>query len=124
MPKTGYKSITVPEEIYERFKTYKDTDGVKNEMGSYSLSKYVSYMLEERMLQDKILAESAPMLKKISIDDDRIILRDRKANRVVEVIIQQGKLYCELCEDDSCLHCGFCYAIPEVYAVMKTKGSL
>ncbi|MXX20693.1 MAG: hypothetical protein F4Y82_02780 [Cenarchaeum sp. SB0665_bin_23] len=123
MPKTGYKSITIPTETYDRFKTYKDTDGIKTEMGAYSLSKYVSYMLEERMMRDKMMAESAPMLKKIGIDDDRILLRDRKENRIVEVVVQQGKLHCELCDADDCIHCGFCLAMPEVYAVMKSKGS-
>lgn len=124
MPKPGYKSITIPEQIYDKFKTYKDTDGVKNEMGAYSLSKYVSFMLEERMMKDEVFAKNAPMLKKIGIDDDRIILRDKKINRIVEVVVKNNTLYCELCEAENCIHSGFCYAMPEVYTIMKKKGSL
>lgn len=123
MPKTGYKTITIPEEVYDRFKSYKDSEEVRSQKGEHSLSKYVSQVLEERMLEDEAMARSAPMLKKITIDGDRIILRDSKINRIVEVVVQQGKLYCEMCEADDCLHCGFCYAMPDVYKVMDAKGA-
>ena len=123
MPKPGYKSITISEELYDRFKSHKDTDEVKKRDGSYSLSKHVSFMLEERMLEDEIMAQNAPMIKKIGVDDDRIILRDTKINRIVEVVVQQGALHCEMCSDDNCVHCGYCYALPEVYAVMSAKGA-
>ncbi len=113
MPKPGYKSITIPEEIYDRFKSYKDNDS------DYSLSKYVSHMLEERIIQDEVFAKNAPMLKKIGIDDDRIVLRDKKNNRIVEVVVKNNTLYCESCESTECLCCGFCYALPETYSMLK-----
>ena len=122
MPKPGYKSITIPNDLYDQFRVHISSDDVKNKVGSYSLSKFVSHMLEVRMMKDKAIAHNSLMLRKIGIDGDRVILRDRKSNRVVEVVIKDHTLYCESCESEECLHCGFCYALPEVYTVMKVAG--
>ena len=119
MPKSGYKSITIPDDLYDQFRVHIGSDNVKNEVGSYSLSRFVSHMLEVRMMKDKAMAHNSLMLRKIGIDGDRVILRDRKSNRVVEVVIKDHTLYCESCESEECLHCGFCYALPEVYTTMK-----
>ena len=119
MPKQGYKSITIPDDLYDQFRVHIGSDDVKNKVGSYSLSKFVSHMLEVRMMKDKAIAHNSLMLRKIGIDGDRVILRDRKINRVVEVVIKDHTLYCESCESEECLHCGFCYALPEVYTAMK-----
>ena len=123
MPTTGYKSITIPEHLYDQFRAHIGSDDVKNDVGAYSLSKFVSDMLEERMMKDRAIAHNSLMLRKIGIDGDRAILRDRKSNRVAEVVIKDHTLYCESCESEECLHCGFCYALPEVYTVMKNTGS-
>ena len=50
------------------------------------------------MLKDKTFAKYAPKLEKISVDDDRIILKDNTRNRIAEVVVQKGELYCQLCE--------------------------
>lgn len=118
MPTLGYKSITIPESLYDKFRAHIGSEAVKSEVGSYSLSKFISHMLEERMMMDEAIANNSQMFKKIGIDGDRIILRDKRSNRVVEVVIKDQTLYCESCGSEECLHCGFCYAQPEVYAAM------
>ncbi len=90
MPKPGYKSITIPEEIYDRFKSYKDNDS------DYSLSKYVSHMLEGRIIQDKVMRESNPIMYKIGIDGDTTVLRDHTTGMIAEVGVRDGELYCSI----------------------------
>ena len=123
MPKEGFKSITVSETVYKRFNdayvNSKDALAVK---GIRSLSGYISYMLEERMLENEAMARHAPRIKKISVEGDRVVLLDGKVNRIAEVVIQNGVLYCQLCEESNCLHVGFAYAVPEVYAAMNERG--
>ncbi len=118
MPKSGYKSITIPEELYDRFKSYKDNNS------GYSLSKYISQMLEGRIIQDKAIHESNPIIKKIGSEKDTTVLRDYTTGQIVEVGVRQdtlGKptLYCESCNSSRCIHCGFCYALPETYIMLK-----
>ena len=64
MPKTGYKTITIPEEVYDRFKSYKDSEEVRSQKGEHSLSKYVSQVLEERMLEDEAHGAQRPHAQK------------------------------------------------------------
>ena len=124
MPKEGFRSITVSDVVYHRFNRSftkkKDELAVK---GIRSLSGYISYMLEDRMTEDDALAQYAPRLQKISVNDDRIVLLDTVKNRIAEVVVQNGVLFCQLCESDDCMHIGYAYALPEVGFMMKKSGA-
>lgn len=123
VPKEGFKSITVSETVYNRFSdTYARNKKALEVKGIRSLSGYVSYMLEERMQENEALARHAPLLEKISVDDDRIVLLDKAKNRVAEVTVQNGALFCQLCEETDCLHVGYAFALPEVYDIMSAHG--
>ena len=123
MPKAGFKSITVSETVYDKFQEV--YQGSKDDLamkGVNSFSGYVTYMLEEMMQKDKTFAKYAPRIEKISVDDDRVILKDNIENRIAEVAIQNGELFCQLCEEKQCVHVGFVFSLPDVYKVLNTKG--
>ena len=123
MPKGGFKSITVSDTVYDRFNaSYQQKKSDLAHKGIRSLSGYVSHMLEERMQEDKVLARHAPLIKKISVDQDRIVLLDEMKNRIVEVTFQEGALFCQLCEEKDCLHVGYALAQPEIYEALTAKG--
>ncbi|MDI1495144.1 MAG: hypothetical protein K8823_450 [Cenarchaeum symbiont of Oopsacas minuta] len=123
MPKAGFRSITVSEAIYEKFHdTYEESKTDLAVRGVRSFSGYVTYMLEEIMQKDKTFARYAPKLEKLSIDDDRVILKDNIKNRIAEVAIQKGELYCQLCESKNCVHVGYVFSLPDVYSVLNSHG--
>lgn len=123
MPKAGFKSITVSESVYDKFfDVYQKNREDLLMKGVNSFSGYVTYMLEEMMLKDKTFARYAPKLEKISVDDDRVILKDNIKNRIAEVTIQRGELFCQLCDDKACVHVGFVFSLPDVYEVLNAKG--
>ena len=123
MPKEGFKSITVSEIVYSKFfDVYQKNKQDLLMKGVNSFSGYVTYMLEEMMQKDKTFAKYAPKIEKISVDEDRIILKDTIKNRIAEVAMQRGELFCQLCEDKNCVHVGFAWAIPEVYELLNAKG--
>ncbi len=123
MPKEGFKSITVSEVVYSKFfDVYQKNKQDLLMKGVNSFSGYVTYMLEEMMQKDKTFAKYAPKIEKISVDEDRIILKDTIKNRIAEVAMQRGELFCQLCEDKNCVHVGFAWAIPEVYELLNAKG--
>ena len=103
-------------EIYEKNKINLSKKGVN------SFSGYVTYRLEEMMQKDKTFAKYSPKIEKISVDEDRIILKDNIKNRIAEVIIQKGELFCRLCKENDCVHVGFLFSLPEVYEIISTKG--
>ena len=123
MPKTGFKTITLSESTYNEFYgAYKKNKKELSSKGVKSFAGYVTYMLEERMQRDKTFARHAPKLEEISVDSDRVILKDNIKNRIAEVAIQMGDLYCQLCEEKDCVHIGFVFSLPDVYEILDSKG--
>ncbi len=123
MPKAGFKSITISESVYDKFygvfQKNKDELSMK---GVNSFAGYITYMLEDMMQKDKTFARYAPKLEKISVDGDRVIIKDNIKNRIAEVTIQRGELYCQLCEQKNCFHIGFVFSLPDLYEVLNSKG--
>jgi len=123
VPKAGFKSITVSEEVYDKFfDVFEKNKPDLTMKGINSFSGYVTYMLEQTMLKDKTFARYAPKLEKIAIDDDRVVLKDNIKNRIAEVAVQKGELFCQLCEEKDCVHVGFVFSLPDVYEILNSKG--
>ena len=123
MPKAGFKSITISETVYDKFnKVYQNNKQDLTMKGVNSFSGYLTYMLEDAMQKDKTFATYAPKIEKISVDDDRVILKDNIKNRIAEVAVQMGELYCQLCDEKDCVHVGFVFSLPDVYRVLNSKG--
>ncbi|MFM8659521.1 MAG: hypothetical protein ACKOCQ_06270 [Candidatus Nitrosotenuis sp.] len=123
MPKAGFKSITVSEEVYDKFFDVFEKNKPELTMkGINSFSGYVTYMLEQTMHKDKTFAKYAPKLEKVAVDDDRVVLKDNIKNRIAEVAIQKGELFCQLCEENDCVHIGFVFSLPDVYEILNSRG--
>ena len=123
MPKPGFKSITISETVYDKFfDVYKKNKDSLTMKGVNSFAGYITYMLEDTMQKDKTFAKYAPKLELISIEDDRVIIKNNIENRIAEIVYQRGELYCQLCEAKDC-HCiGYVWAIPEIYEKLNSKG--
>ncbi len=123
MPKAGFKSITISESVYDRF--YDVFDKNKQELsrkGVNSFAGYITYLLEDVMQKDRTFARYAPKLEKVAVDDDRVVIKDNIKNRIAEVVVQNGELYCLLCEEKDCFHIGFVFSLPDVYEILGSKG--
>lgn len=73
------------------------------------------------MLKHEAFAKQASFMEKISIDSDRVLIKDNKRNRIAEVILRNGELRCLLDEKIDCVHIGFVYSLPEFYIVLNNK---
>ncbi|MDR4511282.1 MAG: hypothetical protein MRJ93_06195 [Nitrososphaeraceae archaeon] len=123
MPKPGFKSITVSENVYNKFfRIYEKRKNHLELKGITSFSGYLTSMMEEMMIKHEAFAKQAPFMEKISIDSDRVLLKDNKKNRIVEVILKNGELICVLDEKTDCVHIGFVYSLPQVYMILNNKG--
>ena len=118
MPKPGYKTITISEKVYNKFLEFSKKNQVA---GVNSFSGYVTYLLESKMAKDKTFAKYAPKLELISIEEDRVIIKNKIENRIAEIVYQRDDLYCQLCEAKDC-HCiGYAWSIPEIYEKLNSK---
>ena len=74
------------------------------------------------MIKDEVFAKHSPFMEKIAIDQNRVILKDNKQNRIAEVLMNNGELQCLLDERSDCVHVGFVYSLPELYCIIRSKG--
>ena len=123
VPKSGFKSITVSEHVYRKFFDVYEKSKKDLEMkGITSFSGYLTSMMEEMMQKHEVFAKYAPMMEKLAVDDNRVVVKDNKKNRIAEVQIKNGELYCMLDEKTDCIHVGFVYSLPEVYRTLYEHG--
>ena len=57
----------------------------------------------------------------ISKENDHFILKDNIKNKIADVAIQKGELFCQLCEENNCVHVGFVFSLPDVYEKLEKK---
>jgi hypothetical protein len=123
MPKPGYKSITVSENVYKKFfEVYEKNKKGLELKGIMSFSGYLTSRMEEMMIKDEVFAKHSPFIEKIAVDQNRVILKDNKKNRIAEVLMNKGELQCLLDERTDCVHVGFVYSLPELYGIISSKG--
>ena len=123
MPKPGYKSITVSENVYKKFfEVYEKNRKGLELKGIMSFSGYLTNRMEEMMIKDEVFAKHSPFIEKIAIDQNRVILKDNKQNRIAEILLKNGELQCLLDERSDCVHVGFVYSLPELYCIINNKG--
>lgn len=111
MPKAGFKSITVSENVYKKFfEVYEKSRKELELKGITSFSGYLTSMIEEMMEKYEAFAKHAPLIEKIAVDSDRVILKDNKRNRIAEVLLKNDdELQCLLDESLDCVHIGFAF---------------
>ena len=122
MPKPGFKSITVSENVYGRFfnaflKNKKELEF----KGITSFSGYLTSMMEEIMKKYEANGLHAPFMEKILIDHSSIIIKDNKRNQIVEITLHDNELQCLLDDRNDCVHVGFVYSLPEFYFMLTPK---
>ena len=59
-------------------------------------------MMDEIMMKYEDLAKYIPLIEKIALDSDRVLLKDNKCNRIIEVLLA--------------------YSLPELYSTIKFNG--
>jgi hypothetical protein len=102
-------NLTVTAEIYERVsKIY------KKEKTDKSLTQWISDKLLMVLEKDEFLKSYAPFLSKIAVNENSVILRDEKLQRLVEIIYRNNKFWCDVDEKECCAHVHFALALPEL----------
>lgn len=123
MPKPGFKSITVSENVYRRFfDAYAKNKKELEFKGITSFSGYLTSMMEEMMKRYEAHGRHAPFMEKLLIDQNSVIIKDNKTNRIVEVMLRNNELQCLLDDRKDCVHVGFVYSLPELYLMLSSKG--
>ena len=122
MPKEGFSVITITQLAHDKAKQRYDKKQKTGQLENKSFSKFVNDLIIESIEADENLSLQAPMMQKIGLQDNSIMIKDNKIGRIVEVQVHGKDLICMLDERKDCVHVGYAYAIPEVYRLMSERG--
>ena len=86
-------------------------------MGIISFADLVDYAIENT------IDAPTPRLEHINTFDDRISIRDNHEGHSVDVWVRNGKLTCDFCQTDNCIHIGFALSLKEVQKAMVSHGT-
>ena len=142
---TGWITTSVPADLSDRIENFVNSKEGKK-LGFTSKTQFIAHAIRAQLdelggnskiqqtkLENKldIIMEEiskiktsgtyAPKIEKISIDYDRVILKDNTKNRIAEIVIQKDKLFCQLCDENDCTHVGFALSLPDVYEMIYSK---
>jgi hypothetical protein len=121
LPKEGFSVITIHSQAHDRARSLYEEMVRSGKIKNKSFSKYVNDLILETIEADEALSLAAPHIEKSALVGNSVLLKDNKLGRMVEVQIQgkEKDLFCTYDKRNDCVHVGFSYAIPQVYAVMK-----
>ena len=84
-----------------------------------SLTQWVSDKLLMVIEKNDFLKDYAPFLSKIAVTENSVILRDEKLRRLVEVIYRNNRFWCDVDENECCVHIHFALALPELARIQR-----
>ena len=120
MPKSGFKSYAIKEELYNLLKEKFEREKIKLEaIGVNSFSAFLTYMINKKITNEIQIKESEKIIEKIKIVSNTVILKDNIINRIIELKINNKKIFCEFDKKHDCIHIGYAYSFPEVYAMLN-----
>lgn len=122
MPKEGFSVITITQLAHDKARQRYERKLKTGQLENKSFSKFVNDLIIETIEADENLSLQAPMMQKVGLQDNSIMIKDSKIGRIVEVQVHGKELVCMYDERKDCVHVGYAYAIPEVYRVMSERG--
>ena len=120
MPKKGFSAITITEWAHDKAKSVY-LQRLKSVDERKSFSRYINDIIVDRIEADQNLSLGAPLMQKVNLVDNSVLIKDNKIGRLVEVQVRGKEILCLYCNKNNCVHVGFAYAIPEVYRLIRLQ---
>lgn len=113
---SGKEVVTV--NIYRKiYEEYKD----KATAERYEIKEYLNELLEQMLEKEQFIKQIAPYLSIDSYQDDRLVLKDMKERKVIDVYLKGSELQCEFHNSTDCIHTKYVWSRPELGQIAKKK---
>lgn len=117
MPESGWKSITIREDVFREIQNFVEKNQKPLEaIGIPNLSALVMRALLE-FIKKPI---PKPRFEHFNVYEDRITIRDNDEGRLVDVYIREKNLWCEYDKSNDCVHVGYAWALPQVRSALRS----
>ena len=122
MPKTGFKSYALKEKLYDFWKNeFEDNKEELLKLGITSFSAYLTSIMNKSLERSPPL-QNESFMRMVYLKNNLLAIQDNVQNRVVDLLIKNGKITCLFDEKDDCMHVGFAYSIPSVNKLLNKKN--
>lgn len=116
MPKKGFTSFSLKSSVYDYwYRNYQKEKENLRMKGVSSFSGYLTHLIK--------LGESNQhtdfRFEKIELQNDLLVIRDKKINRIIDLSLKNGKIFCLIDKKSDCQHVGYAYSLPEIYDFLK-----
>lgn len=119
----GWVPISVREGVKQRLEQIYNSD--KDRPKNQKFTAYVDNLLSDIVDNDQRLREYGSFMELINCDVNYVMLKDYFSGKyiIVEMAVKSGVLlYCQEDNSGSCIHVGFCLALPQVCKALIDKG--
>lgn len=121
MPKVGFKSYALKEKLYDFWKNeFEDNKKELRQLGITSFSAYLTSIMSKSLEGSPSLPNES-FMRMIYLKNNLLAIQDNVQNRVVDLLIKNGKITCLFDKKDDCMHVGFAYSIPSVNKLLNNK---
>jgi hypothetical protein len=119
MPRKGYKSITVKQNIYDYFyqEYSKNREKLEIKDGIHSFSAYVTSRLSELAGIPKEIVRFIML----NHDGNGVKVRDNEQKLTADISITPNGIYCPLCDAHNCEHIRFALDQDDIKEILKQK---
>ncbi len=122
MPKRGFKSYLLKDKLYTILqKRFEENKEELKKQGINSFSAFLTYLINKKVNEQIHEKKYRQEIEKIRILGNIIILKDNINDRIIELKIQKGYIFCEFDKTNECIHVGFAYSLPETYDLLNKK---
>ena len=124
MPKPGFKSFAIKEELYKfwKFNYEKNKEKLRNQ-GISSFSGYLTSLMKKNIDDSGIEQKNKMVFSKVYFKNNKLILKDNLRNRIAELSIEKGDLFCHLDNRHDCEHVGFAYTDIQVHILLEKNSN-
>jgi hypothetical protein len=115
----GYKTLQLREELHNKLVEAYEKRKQKLIMENIKSFTAFGQVLLERAIDAELLATRFEIVRMF---EGTVVVRDYFRGKDAEVVIKNGKVFCELDDSGSCDHVGFVLHDPLVVKIAQEKG--
>lgn len=125
MPRKGYSTVTISENVYEAGKEYYEAENKKLGYTKYrSMSQFVETTIMDYLKEKGIELLDTPRFEHYNVYEDRAIIIEHtdEGDALAEVWFRGDRVYCDLCESPDCPHIRFLLGKEDFMKKLRDKG--
>ncbi len=118
--RTSWDNVRVPSNMLKVVDIYLESELAKQK-GFKSRSDVMAAALRDYLEKDGVYPRK-PRMSHFNVYEDNVKVVDNDIRRIATVYFKSGKVFCDVCESEQCIHIDFAYGLPLVCEALAKNG--